>query len=179
MRIGQKPRRHIELDEIDRRIISLLQQDGRRTHADMARFVGTSTQTIRNRLDRLVDGGVIDVMAIVNPASIGFGKDALIVLRVRQGRLRSVGDQLTALEHVSYVGFMSGEFDIMIEVYVRDDEHLFRFLTEDLARISDIESAHVWTVLHTQKYNYAWANPFESSLTGSPDGRWSTEGGSA
>jgi DNA-binding Lrp family transcriptional regulator len=77
---------------------------------------------------------------------------------------------------VSYVGFISGEFDVLIEVYVRDDEHLFRFLTEDLARISDIESSHVWAVLHTQKYNYAWANPFESSLLGPHDGLRGTNG---
>jgi Lrp/AsnC family transcriptional regulator, regulator for asnA, asnC and gidA len=159
MRVGQKPTQHLELDETDRKIVALLQEDGRRPAADIARIIGTSVQTVTNRIDRLVESAVIDVMAILNPPSIGWQKDALICMRVRQGFLRSVGDRLAELECVSYVGFLTGSFDLMIEVYVRDDEDLFRFMTEELSQVKEIEATEVWTVLHTGKYNYAWSNP--------------------
>ena len=159
MRVGSKPTRHYELDEIDRKIIALLQEEGRRSAADMARIIGTSVQTVANRIDRLVANEVIDVMAILNPPSIGWEKDAIICMRVRQGFLRSVGDRLADLQCVSYVGYLTGSFDMMIEVYVRDDEDLFRFITEELSQVKEIEATEVWTVLHTGKYNYAWSNP--------------------
>ena len=63
------------------------------------------------------------------------------------------------LDEVSYVGVLAGSFDMMVEVYVQDDEHLFRFLSDDLSRIEGIEATETWAVLHTMKYNYAWSNP--------------------
>jgi Lrp/AsnC family transcriptional regulator, regulator for asnA, asnC and gidA len=126
----------------------------------MARLIETSVQTIRNRIDRMTEAGVFTVRAILNPPGLGFDRDAIMGLRVRQGCLKSVADKLSALENVSYVGFIAGGFDLMIEVYVRDDEHLFHFLTEELAAIKEIEGTEVWTVLRTQKFNYGWANPW-------------------
>ena len=159
MRLGHKAARHAELDDTDRRIISLLQEDGRRPAADIARLIGTSVQTVSNRIERLVESAVIDVMAILNPPAIGYEKDAIISLSVRQGYVQSVGEALARLESVSYVGYLTGNFDIMIEVYVRDDEDLFRFLSQELPLIEGIEATQTSTVLHTLKYNYAWENP--------------------
>ena len=159
MRLGQVPLGPHELDEVDRLIIRLLQDDGRRSNADMARIVGTSEQTVRNRIDKLVDHGVVDIMAILNPAAIGYRKDAIICVRVRQGHLTEVSDKLALHECVSYVGVLTGSFDLMIEVMLRDDEHLLQFITDELQQIKGIESSETWTVLHTKKFNHAWANP--------------------
>jgi Lrp/AsnC family transcriptional regulator for asnA, asnC and gidA len=159
MRLGHKPGHHVELDDIDRKVIALLQEDGRRPATDIARLIGISVQTVSNRIERLVDNEVFDVMAILNPSSIGYEKDAIICVRVRQGFLRSVGERLAALDQVSYVGFLTGSFDIMIELYIRDDEQLFRFVSDELPRIDGIEATETWAVLHTLKYNYAWENP--------------------
>jgi len=163
MRVGQKPHHRVELDDIDRSIVAALQEDGRRSAAEIARSVGTSTQTITNRMDRLIQNAVIDVMAILNPPSVGYEKDAIICLRVRQGFLKSVGDRLAEIDCVSYVGFLSGGWDIMIEVYVEDDAQLFHFLSEELAKIEEITATETWTVLRTRKYNYAWSNPIPVS----------------
>lgn len=159
MRQGQKPLGVYELDDVDRLIIRLLQEDGRRTNADMARIVGTSEQTVRNRIDKLVGHGVVDIMAILNAAAVGYNKDAIICLRIKQGRLTEVSEALAAKDCVAYVGLLSGSFDIMIEVMLRDDEHLLQFITEELQLIEGIESSETWTVLRTKKYNYAWENP--------------------
>jgi Lrp/AsnC family transcriptional regulator for asnA, asnC and gidA len=159
MRLGQVPLGPHQLDDVDRLIIRLLQDDGRRSNADMARIVGTSEQTIRNRIDKLVGTGVVDIMAILNPAAVGYTKDAIICIRVKQGHLTRVSDALTLKECVAYVGVLTGSFDIMIEVMLRDDEHLLQFITEELQLIEGIESSETWTVLRTKKYNYAWENP--------------------
>lgn len=159
MRVGQEPTRPVELDDVDRLIIRLLQDDGRRSNADMARVVGTSEQTVKNRIDKLVGYGVVDVMAILNPRAVGYAKDAIICLRVKQGHLTDVSDRLALMECVSYVGILTGSFDIMIEVMLRDDDHLLQFITEELQCIEGIESSETWTVLHTKKFNYAWENP--------------------
>lgn len=159
MRLGQAPTGPFQLDDVDHLIIRLLQDDGRRSSADMARIVGTSEQTVRNRIDKLVSSGVVDIMAILNPAAVGHSKDAIICLRVKQGYLTRVSDALTLKECVAYVGVLTGSFDIMIEVMLRDDEHLLRFITEELQLIEGIESSETWTVLRTKKYNYAWENP--------------------
>lgn len=159
MRLGQVPLGPHQLDDVDRLIIRLLQDDGRRSNADMARIVGTSEQTIRNRIDKLVSTGVVDIMAILNPAAVGYMKDAIICIRVKQGHLTRVIDSLVLKECVAYVGVLTGSFDIMIEVMLRDDEHLLQFITEELQLIEGIESSETWTVLRTKKYNYAWENP--------------------
>ena len=170
MRIGQKPGHHVELDDVDRKIVAALQEDGRRPAAEIARSIGTSTQTVANRIERLVQNMVLDVMGILNPPSMGYEKDAIICLRVRQGYLKSVGDRLADLDCVSYVGFVSGSWDMMIEVYVEDDAHLFHFLSEDLSKIQEITATETWTVLQTRKFNYAWSNPLgaSESMTGKP-----------
>ena len=94
MRLGHKVARHAELDDVDRRIITLLQEDGRRPATDIARLIGLSVQTVSNRIERLVENAVIDVMAIINPSAVGYRKDAIICLSVRQGWLKSVGEEL-------------------------------------------------------------------------------------
>lgn len=170
MRIGVVSGRQVELDDIDRRIITLLQEDGRRPASDIARLIGLSVQTVSNRIERLVENAVIDVMAIMNPSAVGCRKDAIICLRVRQGWLKSVGEKLAELDEVSYVGVLAGSFDLMVEVYVQDDEHLFRFLSDDLSRIEGIEAAETWAVLHTMKYNFAWSNPTVPANVESDDG---------
>ncbi len=153
----------MELDDVDRKIVAALQEDGRRPAAEIARSIGTSTQTVANRIERLVHNMVLDVMGILNPPSVGYEKDAIICLRVRQGYLKSVGDRLADLDCVSYVGFVSGSWDIMIEVYVEDDAHLFHFLSEDLSKIQEITATETWAVLQTRKFNYAWSNPLGPS----------------
>jgi Lrp/AsnC family transcriptional regulator for asnA, asnC and gidA len=156
MRVGQEPAGPVELDDVDRLIVRLLQDDGRRSNADMARVVGTSEQTVRNRIDKLVGNGVIDVMAILNPRAVGYAKDAIICLRVKQGHLVEVSDKLAMMDCVAYVGLLTGSFDIMIEAMLRDDEHLLQFITEELQQLEGIESSETWTVLRTKKFNCAW-----------------------
>jgi len=146
----------LELDDLDRRIIKLLRHDGRLAYARIARLVGVSEPTARKRVDRLVHMGAIVVMARMNPAPIGFSIDTMIGIRVQRGRVREVGQALAAMEHIAYVAYLAGSFDIMIEAYLPDTDGVFKFLNEDLRRIDGIAYAETWHVLRTAKYYYSW-----------------------
>jgi len=146
----------VELDDLDRRIIKLLRHDGRLAYAQIARTVGVSEPTARKRVERLFHVGAIVTMARMNPAPIGFPIDTMIGVRVQRGRVQEVGQALAAMENVSYVAYLAGSYDIMIEAYLSDTEGVFRFLNDDLRQIDGITHAETWHVLRTEKFFYNW-----------------------
>ncbi len=156
IRQGSIPRGTLALDDLDRQIMKLLRHDGRLTYAQIARTVGVSEPTVRKRIDRLVQGGAIIIMARVNPAPIGFPIDAFIGVRAVRGRVMEVGEKLAAMENVAYVAYVAGSFDIMIEAFLPDTEGLFRFLNEDLEAVDGISYTETWNVLRTEKFFYNW-----------------------
>jgi Lrp/AsnC family transcriptional regulator, regulator for asnA, asnC and gidA len=156
VRQGSLPHGIVKLDDLDRRIVKLLRHDGRLAYAHIARAVGVSEPTIRKRVDRLVHAGAIFIEARVNPAPIGFPIDALIGVRVVPGRVKEVGARLAAMEHVAYLSYVAGSFDIMIEAFLPDTEGLFKFLNEDLEQVDGISYTETWHVLRTEKFFYNW-----------------------
>jgi len=82
--------------------------------------------------------------------------DAIVGVRVKRGSVQSVGERLAAMDNVAYVAYMTGGFDIFIEVFLADTEALFTFLNEDLAAIEEITDAEAWHVLRTEKFSYTW-----------------------
>jgi Lrp/AsnC family transcriptional regulator for asnA, asnC and gidA len=156
VRQGAAPAGRVRLDDLDRRIVRLLRRDGRLSYAEVARLVGSSEPTVRKRVRRLLQGGAIFVVARVNPAPIGFPIDAVMGIRVARGKVLEVGRRLAAMENVAYVGYLTGTFDIMIEVFLPDTEGLFRFLNEELEAIDGIIGTETWHVLRTEKFNYMW-----------------------
>lgn len=160
VRLGSMPHGTVPLDDLDRRIMRLLRHDGRLTYAQIARTAGVSEPTVRKRMDRLVQGGAISIMARVNPAPIGLPIDAFVAVRAERGRVMEVGARLAAMEHVAYVAFVAGSFDILIEAFLPDTEGLFRFLNEDLEAVDGITHTETWHVLRTEKFFYNWEGEY-------------------
>lgn len=156
VRQGSAPHGSITLDELDRTILRLLREDGRRSNADIARAVGVSQPTVRQRLDRIVSSGAAYVTVRVNPAGIGFPVDALIMVRVSGRNVREVGEQIAAMENISYVGYLIGSYDIQAEAFLRDNDHLFELVTEEIGTIEGVASVESWMVMRTEKFNYKW-----------------------
>lgn len=156
IRQGSAPFGSITLDDLDTAILRLLREDGRRSNADIARAVGSSQPTVRQRLDRIVNSGAAYVTVRVNPAAIGFPIDAIICLRISGRNVREVGKQIAAMENVAYVGYLIGTYDMQVEAFVRDNDHLFKFVTEEIASIDGVASADTWMVMRTEKFNYKW-----------------------
>jgi Lrp/AsnC family transcriptional regulator, regulator for asnA, asnC and gidA len=156
VRAGEAPFGPVTLDALDRRIVQLLRPDARRSYASIARALGVSEPTIRNRVGRLIKTGAILPWARVNPAAIGFPVDAMVGIRVKQGFSRQVGARLCEMPNVSYVGYTTGSFDILIEVHLPDNEGLFKFLNEDLEAIEGVAYKETWHMLHLEKVNFDW-----------------------
>lgn len=130
-----------DFDEIDLKIIKALQQDGRLALAQIAKQLNVSPGMIRVRYNRLMEAGVLRIVAITNPLRMGYNTMALIGIKTIGEKLLEVADQVAALEEVIYLIIISGAYDIMAEVVCRDQQHLFKFLTERLYKIDGVRES--------------------------------------
>ena len=149
------PNDAVLLDDIDRRIIAELQQDGRKPYTQLAPAVGLSEAAVRQRVQRLVDNGAMQVVAVADPRLLGFTRQAMVGLKV-EGDTRLVADALAALPEVEYVVLTGGSLDVLAEVVVEDDEHLIRLLNEKIRALPGIRETETYIYLRVHKETYHW-----------------------
>jgi Lrp/AsnC family transcriptional regulator, regulator for asnA, asnC and gidA len=155
-RVTGRPARSPALsDDIARRIIEELQRDGRRSYAALAKTVGLSEAAVRQRVQRLIDAGVMQVVAVTDPLQVGFTRQAMIGLRV-SGDLLVVADQLAQIDEVDYVVVTAGSFDILLEVVCEDDDHLLRLLSERIRILPGVRDTETFVYLKLAKQTYSW-----------------------
>ena len=143
------------LDAIDRQIIGVLQHDGRRPYGAIADEVGLSEAGVRRRVQRLRDAGVMQIVAITDPLQLGYGREALIGIRVH-GDVRLVADQVAAIEEANYVVMTAGSFDIIAEVIALDDNALVHLLNDSIRSIPGVTEVETFLYLKLSKQTYAW-----------------------
>jgi Lrp/AsnC family transcriptional regulator for asnA, asnC and gidA len=153
--IGQ-PGRRAAFDDLDKAIIKCLQADGRRPYAQIGRQLKVPEATVRQRAERLITRGVVQIVGVTDPLAMGFQQPALIGLKVDPGRLTEIADQIAALEEVTYVVITAGRYDLFCEVVCEDNEHLLRVLTDRLADIDGIRSTETLVELRFVKESYQW-----------------------
>jgi Lrp/AsnC family transcriptional regulator for asnA, asnC and gidA len=142
-------------DKLDKRIIEELQRDGRASYAYLARAVGLSEAAVRQRVRHLLDLGVVQVVGVTDPLSLGFSRQAMIGLRV-DGDLRAVADRLAAVPEVDYVVICAGSFDLLAGVVCEDDQALLRLLNEAIRVIPGVRSTETFLYLELAKQTYTW-----------------------
>lgn len=145
----------IALDDVDKKLVEALQQDGRLPYTKLALEVGLSEAAVRQRVQRLTDSGVIQIVAVTDPLMLGFRRMAMIGLKV-EGDLRVVANDIAAIPEVSYVVVVSGSFDLMMEVVCEDDDHLLALLNDTVRSIPGVRSTESFTYLKLFKQTYAW-----------------------
>jgi len=150
------PAQRPHLDDLDKAIIKALQLDGRRPYARIGRELEVPEATIRQRAERLISRGVVQVVGVTDPLAMGFGQTAFIGLRVEVGRVEEVADRLAALDEVTYVVLTAGRYDLICEVVCEDNEHLLRVLAESLAEIDGIRSTETMVELRFVKESHRW-----------------------
>jgi Lrp/AsnC family transcriptional regulator for asnA, asnC and gidA len=155
----------IKLDEVDREIIRLLQYDGRMPFTEIAERVGVSEGTIRRRVSRLTESGVMQVVAVAEPQFLGWGAAGMIGVSVEVGEIDAVAEQIAQFPEVSYLFMASGEFDLFVEVYCRDREDFVAFLNQKLHRIPGVQHTRTFMILKMYKLSYRWGE-----ATVSPEG---------
>jgi Lrp/AsnC family transcriptional regulator for asnA, asnC and gidA len=143
------------LDQLSKRIIEQLQEDGRRSYAAIARAVGLSEAATRQRVQRLIDEGVIQIAAITDAAAVGFNRMALLGIHV-EGDIRSVADKLAGLHEADYVVICAGHFDLLVELVCEDDAHLLRTIDGSVRTIPGVRSTETFVYLKVAKENYQW-----------------------
>jgi Lrp/AsnC family transcriptional regulator, regulator for asnA, asnC and gidA len=143
------------LDAANKAIIEQLQQDGRRSYAAMAAAVGLSEAAVRQRVQRLLDAGIMQIVAVTDPLRVGFRRQALIGVRV-SGDTRVVADRLAARPEVDYVVLTAGSFDLLVEVVAEDDEHLLSLLNDHIRALPGVRETESLVYLRLVKETYAW-----------------------
>jgi Lrp/AsnC family transcriptional regulator, regulator for asnA, asnC and gidA len=145
----------VHLDEVSKAIIEQLQQDGRRSYAAIGKVVGLSEAAVRQRVQRLIDGGVMQVVAVTDPVELGFARQAMVGVRV-QGPLEAVADALSSLEEVDYVVITAGSFDLLVEVVCESDDHLLDLISSRIRTVDGVVATETFMYLSLRKQTYSW-----------------------
>ena len=142
------------LDAIDLSIIESLQKDGREAFAQIAERLNVSPGMIRQRYSRLVEMGYLKIVAVTNPLMMGIRTMALIGIHTDGHKLLQVAEKISHLDEVVYLVIVSGRYDIICEVFCRDNEDLLKFLTEKLAKVDGIRETESFMHLKIMKEIY-------------------------
>jgi len=151
--VNDKP--PVVLDDIDKAIIRELQLDGRTPYAKLGPAVGLSQAAVRQRVQRLIENGVMQVVAVTDPLMLGFKLEALIGVEV-DGDLRAVASKLAEVDNVDYVVVTTGRFDLVVEVVCRDHEELLQLINDVVRAIPGVRATETFTYLHLEKQTYSW-----------------------
>ncbi|HXY93431.1 MAG TPA: Lrp/AsnC family transcriptional regulator [Acidimicrobiia bacterium] len=143
------------LDDVDKHLIEALQRDGRLPYTQLAGEVGLSEAAVRQRVRRLVDSGVTQIVAVTDPLMLGFRRMAMVGIRV-EGDTRSVADAVSEIPEIDYVVIVAGSFDLLVEVVCEDDEHLLDLLNTKIRAVPGVRSTDTFTYLQLCKQTYAW-----------------------
>ena len=145
----------VVLDDVSKAIIEQLQQDGRRSYAAIGKVVGLSEAAVRQRVQRLTESGVMQVVAVTDPLQLGFARQAMVGIRAR-GELESVAEALGEIDEVDYVVITAGSYDILVEVVCESDDHLLDLISAKIRTIDNIESTETFMYLKLKKQTYSW-----------------------
>ena len=143
------------LDDVSKDIIEQLQQDGRRSYAAIGKVVGLSEAAVRQRVQRLIEGGVMQIVAVTDPLQLGFARQAMIGIKVT-GPLEPVADALTALDEVDYVVVTAGTYDLLVEVVCESDDHLLELISGTIRAIPGVCTTETFMYLRLRKQTYSW-----------------------
>jgi DNA-binding Lrp family transcriptional regulator/predicted transcriptional regulator len=149
------------LDNLDRQLIGLLQRDGRVSNVDIARELGVAEGTVRKRLERLTESGIIHVTAVVNPGVLSAAAPVFAGIEVELPRVEEVAATLAAMPEVLRVAVVSGEYDIMLEAILPSADRLLPFLRDRVATIPGVKHTETFQVLELAKWSSDWNIPEE------------------
>ncbi|GII59366.1 transcriptional regulator [Planotetraspora thailandica] len=144
----------VVLDEISKQIIEQLQTDGRKPYAAIGKAVGLSEAAVRQRVQRLLDLGVMQIVAVTDPLTLGFPRQAMIGIKC-EGDLESVADELSSIGEIDYVVLTAGSVDIMVEVVCEGDSHLLEILGK-IRAIPSVRATETFVYLKLHKQTYSW-----------------------
>ncbi len=157
------------MDQIDLDIISFLQSDGRMPFTDIAKELDISEGTVRNRVARLMQERVLQIVGMVDPYRLGYDAPAMISISVQPPLLNQIAKSISKFPEVSYLIMVSGDYDLLVEVLCKDRDHLANFLNEKLLKVTGITNTQTSMVLHTYKMSYGALPDIDNELDNQPE----------
>jgi Lrp/AsnC family transcriptional regulator for asnA, asnC and gidA len=145
----------VSLDSVAKGIIEQLQQDGRRSYAAIGKAIGLSEAAVRQRVQRLTEAGVVQIVAVTDPLQLGFERQALIGLKTT-GDVNKLADTLADIPEVDYVVITAGSFDVIAEVVCEDDDHLLQLLSTQIRSLDGVVATETFVYLKLRKQLYDW-----------------------
>ncbi|WP_420836374.1 Lrp/AsnC family transcriptional regulator [Amycolatopsis thermalba] len=143
------------MDDVSKKIIEQLQEDGRRPYGAIGKAVGLSEAAVRQRVARLTQSGVVQIVAVTDPMQVGLFRQAMIMLKV-DGPLEPVADALAELDHIDYVVICAGKYDLLCEAVCPDDDRLLDLLSNRIRTIPGVRDIETLTYLKLRKQSYQW-----------------------
>ena len=147
--------RAVVLDDVSKAIIEQLQIDGRKSYSDIGRAVELSEAAVRQRVQRLTESGVMQIVAVTDPMQLGFYRQAMIGVKTI-GDSREIADAIAAVDAVEYVVLTAGSFDMLAEVVCEDDDSLLELLNGSIRSIPGVVETEIFTYLQLKKQQYNW-----------------------
>ncbi|KQR97617.1 AsnC family transcriptional regulator [Williamsia sp. Leaf354] len=144
-----------DLDHVSKQIIEALQTDGRRSYASVGKSIGLSEAAVRNRVQKLSDSGVLQIVAVTDPLQVGFARQAMIGIRCT-GDSVALAKNLAEIPEIDYVVLTAGSFDIMIEVVCEDDDGLLDLLNRTVRTQPGVTATETLVYLKLVKQQYNW-----------------------
>lgn len=144
----------VHMDDLDRRVISLLERNGRASNARIAREVGVSEGTVRRRLKRLVQDRIINVVALPDPRKLGYESEALIGIQADPDKIDQVANRLAQLDHTRWVAVTTGTYDIFAWATLPNAEELGKFLREQVGTVPGVRRTETFVNLAVKKREY-------------------------
>ena len=141
----------MKIDQTDRAIISLLQDDARQSNAAIARVIGVSEATIRRRIKIMVEDGVVAIQAVLNPTKFGLSTSAMIGIDVQPDHLDTGAEALNDRKEVGFLGVCTGRYDLLVWALVESLDQLREFLEGFLAKVPGVRKTETLVLLDVKK----------------------------
>ena len=145
----------VELDATDKAIIAELQIEGRLAYARLAPRVGLSEAATRQRVNKLIEREVMEIVAVANPTRLGLKHQTMVGINV-DAHVRDIADELTKIEAIDYVVVTAGRYDILAEVFCADATEFLGVINDQIRPIAGISNLEILTYLDLVKQTYNW-----------------------
>lgn len=150
-----QPTREGTLDDVNKKIVALLQEDGRRSYVSIGKEIGLSEAAVRLRVQKMLDDGVMQIVAVTNPMEMGFRRQAMVGITVN-GDIEYVAQKLKDIRQIDYIIITAGRFDILAEVFAEDDESMLELVNRQIRKIDGIDRTELFTYMRLESQRYDW-----------------------
>ncbi len=131
------------LDNLDISILKHLEQDGRKSYSDIAEDLGVAVSTVSTRVTKLIDKNVVSIMAMVNPHKVGLGAPATLSISIKPQQYDDIVDTILAYPEVNFASMTTGNFNLLIDVFCRNTQHLAELVTQRINNLEGIKDIKI------------------------------------